>query len=139
MWQVIARTVRDDYDRSDCQSSSFLLTSGLLIQSQIPHEGRSNARQLFASRKMRPSGSNKSSMVGYRRQKYLVIWGLAILVLILLFYYYFASDGKTAGPLKNLTLILTTTSSNEETGNSLKPYDNAVQFDSVSQMYYNVL
>ena len=86
---------------------------------------------------MRPSaaGPNKISMVGYRRQKYLVIWGLAILVLIVLFYY-FASDGKTVAPLKNFTLILatTTSSSKEEAGNWLKPYNSAVQFDSVSIM-----
>jgi len=74
---------------------------------------------------MRPSaGPPINTMVGYRRQKYLVIWGLAILVLIILFYHYFGSDGKTAGP------FLTTTS----TKAGLKPYDNAVLLDSVSIM-----
>lgn len=75
-------------------------------------------------------------MVGYRRLKNLVIWSLTILVLIALFYYYFGSDSKTSGPFKNLTLVLSTTSEiasdNEEAG--LKPFDNAIQFDSVSKM-----
>ena len=85
---------------------------------------------------MRPSTgpSSSTSMVGYRRQRYLVIWGLAILVLIVLFYYYFGSDGKTAGALKNLTLIVTTTSTSGKEEAGLKSYDNAVQFDSVSIM-----
>jgi len=84
---------------------------------------------------MRPSaGPPKNSMVGYRRQRYLVIWGLAIVALIILFYYYFGSDGKTAGPLKNLTLILTTTSANDKEEAGLKPYDNAVLLDNVSIM-----
>ena len=83
---------------------------------------------------MRPSaGPTKTSMVGYRRLKNLVTWSLAILVLIALFYYYFGSDSKTSGPLKNLALVLSTTStSGEEAG--LKPYDNVIQLDSVSKM-----
>ena len=77
---------------------------------------------------MRPlNGPPRSSMVGYRRQKYLVIWVLAILVLIILFYYYFGSDGKTADPLTT-----TSTSDKEEVG--LKPYNNVVLLDSVSIM-----
>ena len=75
-------------------------------------------------------------MVGYRRQKYLVISVLVILVLTLFFYYYFTPDSKTDGPLKNLTLVLAPTtrrtSSKGEVGNWLQPYSNAVQFDSVS-------
>lgn len=88
---------------------------------------------------MRPSaGPTKTSMVGYRRLKNLIIWSLAILVLIALFYFYFGSDSKTSGPLKNLTLVLSTTSAIASEG-GLKPYDNAIQFDSVSEMWCNVL
>ena len=83
---------------------------------------------------MRPAaGPTKTSMVGYRRLKNVVIWSLTILVLIALFYFYFGSVSKTSDPLRNLTLVLSTTSAiASEAG--LKPYDNAIQFDSVSKM-----
>ena len=81
---------------------------------------------------MRVSASNTSSMVGYRRQKYLLIWGVVILVLITVFYFYSVSDGKSSNPLKELTLIFTTTGSKVPKGISLKTYDNTIQFDSVS-------